>query len=502
MISSGYAFLEKLFVRISRLNHLSAITQWDEAVNMPTGGGLARARAITEIHGIKNELLNNPDLAKHFYQAEHEENLNTWQQANVREMKRVWQQAVAIPTELLTELSMATLETEQAWRNLRKENNWLEFKPLLEKVVKLSRERANYLSEIYSCNPYEALMRLYETDFTQQDIDHYFSVLKQEIPPLLEKITSKQQSEPLIPIQGTFNTDVQRELCKNAMQQLGFDFNHGRLDETHHPFCGGVPQDTRICTRFFEHDFTEAIMATIHETGHGSYEQGLPEEWLEQPVGRSRGMAIHESQSLLFEMQVARSKPFLTYLHPQIQKYFTNGCTSHEALSLDNLLRAYHHVEPGFIRTSADEITYPLHIILRYEIERDLIMGDMQVEDIPERWDNGMQQMLGLTTKDNYKNGCMQDVHWAGGAFGYFPFYTLGAMLAAQLMDTIRKTNSDIDTRFSQGDISIVSEWLKQRIWQKGSFYTSKPLIEEATGSPLKTSAYLRHLNQRYLEDS
>lgn len=469
---------------------------------MPKGGGLARARAITEIYSIKSELLNAPDLATRFYEAEHDNNLSPWQQANVREMKRVWQQAIALPIELVKELSMATLETEQAWRQLRQDNNWQDFKPLLEKVVKLSRERSKYLAEIYGCNPYEALMQLYETDFTQEDIDGYFSVLKQEIPPLLEKIKNKQQSETLIPIQGSFDTKIQQTLCVNIMEQLGFDFNHGRLDITHHPFCGGVPEDTRICTRFFEHDFTEAIMATIHETGHGSYEQGLPEEWLEQPVGQSRGMAIHESQSLLFEMQIARSKPFLTFLHPQLQQCFDSSCSNKEALSLDNLLRNYHRIEPGFIRTSADEITYPLHIILRYEIERDLIMGTMQVDDIPERWDRDMQQLLGLSTKGNFKDGCMQDVHWPGGAFGYFPFYTLGAMLAAQLMTSIRDNNDKLDAQLAQGNITAVSHWLKQHIWQKGSFFTSKQLIKEACGSPLTTEAYIRHLTQRYLEDS
>ncbi|RLU03048.1 MAG: carboxypeptidase M32, partial [Ketobacter sp.] len=248
-----------------------------------------------------------------------------------------------------------------------------------------------------------------------------------------------------------------------------------------------------------EHDFSEAIMATIHETGHGRYEQGLPGDWLEQPVGQSRGMAVHESQSLLFEMQIARSKPFLTFLQPMLLQAFAGDSDTSQGFSLDNILCLYREVKPGLIRTSADEVTYPLHIVLRYEIEKDLIAGNMTVADIPERWDSAMQTLLGISTQGNYKDGCMQDVHWPSGAIGYFPFYTLGAMLAAQLRAAIDRDCGALDTQLAQGDVSTITEWLRQRVWEKGCSLTSRELIESACGEALSPRYFLQHIRERYL---
>ena len=502
MAANAYEELEKRFRRISRIEHMLSIGKWDEAVCMPVGGGAGRAAALAELSTIRNEMLHDPALAQHLAEAEAMADLGQWQKANVREIRRIYENTVAIPLELEESYNLATLATEQAWRQCRKDNDWKTFQPLLAKVVELTRERAHYLAERFNCEPYAALMQLYQTDFTRQDIDDCFSVLKAELPTLLQQIMLKQQDQRPSPISGTFEVAKQQALSRQLMQQLGFDFQHGRLDVTHHPFCGGVPQDIRINTRYYEHDFTESIMATIHETGHGRYEQGLPSAWLEQPVGQSRGMAIHESQSLLFEMQIARSKPFLEFLQPLLEQAFAGGSATPEAFSVANILSVYREVKPGLIRTSADEVTYPLHIVLRYEIEKDLIEGKATVADIPERWDAAMQSLLGLSTQGNFKDGCMQDVHWPSGAIGYFPFYTLGALLAAQLRAAISREYPDLDAQLAQGDLSSIAAWLQQHVWQQGCLLTSRDLIESACSEALSADYFLQHIKTRYLEIS
>jgi carboxypeptidase Taq len=282
------------------------------------------------------------------------------------------------------------------------------------------------------------------------------------------------------------------------MKLLGFDFAAGRLDESMHPFTGGIPEDVRITTRYREDEFDQSLMGSIHETGHARYEQNLPREWLGQPIGVARSYGIHESQSLSFEMQLARSAAFVNLLSPMLTKSLGDG----QAFTAANLLRLLTRVKPGFIRTQADEVTYPAHIILRYEIERALIEGVIEAEDIPALWDEKMQTLLGLDTRGNYRDGCMQDVHWTEGAFGYFPSYTLGAMYAAQWFAAMRRETPDLDARIAAGDLTAVFDWLGRNIWSQASRWETPELVRRAAGEPLNP-AYLRaHLEKRYLCDA
>ena len=282
------------------------------------------------------------------------------------------------------------------------------------------------------------------------------------------------------------------------MKLLGFDFAAGRLDESMHPFTGGIPEDVRITTRYREDEFDQSLMGSIHETGHARYEQNLPREWLGQPIGVARSYGIHESQSLSFEMQLARSAAFVNLLAPMLTKSLGDG----QAFTAANLLRLLTRVKPGFIRTQADEVTYPAHIILRYEIERALIEGVIEAEDIPALWDEKMQTLLGLDTRGNYRDGCMQDVHWTEGAFGYFPSYTLGAMYAAQWFAAMRRETPDLDARIAAGDLTAVFDWLGRNIWSQASRWETPELVRRASGEPLNP-AYLRaHLEKRYLYDA
>nr|MDQ2994138.1 carboxypeptidase M32 [Pseudomonadota bacterium] len=328
--------------------------------------------------------------------------------------------------------------------------------------------------------------------FNQSIIDPIFARLKTELPHRINDILSQQTSDPILEITGNFPIDQQRQLGLELMQALGFNFNHGRLDVSHHPFCGGVPSDVRITTRYNESEFITSVMAVCHETGHARYEQGLPVAWRSQPVGKALGMAIHESQSLLIEMYACRSAAFMQFLSPLIKRHFGDQPYYNPA----NLLKHYTRVKPGFIRVDADALTYPLHVILRYELEQQLFNDQLTIKDLPDAWNQKMQQYLGLSTVNNYKDGVMQDVHWPAGLFGYFPSYTLGSLIAAQLFAAALKQHPTIETQLSQGDFTTLFSWLNQHVHSRGSSVSPATLLQDATGSALDPSFYLKHISR------
>ena len=276
------------------------------------------------------------------------------------------------------------------------------------------------------------------------------------------------------------------------MGAVGFDFTRGSLSVSHHPFCGGVPTDVRITTRYKTSDFLSALMGVLHETGHALYEQNLPAQWAHWPLGRARGMAVHESQSLFVEKQIGRNPVFWQWALPVVEKHLG------ETWQLDDILPHVHKVERGLIRVDADEVTYPLHVILRFELEQDLVAGRLDVADIPEAWDAKMRDYLGLSTIDTPGDGPMQDVHWPGGAFGYFPSYTLGAMMAAQQWAAIAAEFPAVESEFADGKFDTVNEWRRAKIWSQGSLYSTPQLLERATGEPLNAAHFTAHLRKRY----
>jgi carboxypeptidase Taq len=279
------------------------------------------------------------------------------------------------------------------------------------------------------------------------------------------------------------------------MAAVGFDFEHGRLDVSAHPFCGGVPDDVRITTRYNEDDFTIALMGVLHETGHAMYERGLPKDWRLQPVGEARGMAMHESQSLMVEMQACRSREFVTYLTPLARETFGGSGPAWEA---ENLLRHYNEVKPDFIRVDADEVTYPAHVILRYRLEKALIAGEMELEALPSEWNRGLQDLLGITPPED-RLGCLQDIHWYDGAWGYFPTYTLGAMTAAQLFAAAKAAHPEIPAQLGQGNFAPLMAWLAENVHAQASSAGFEEILEKATGKPLDPAVFKAHLKARYL---
>ncbi len=499
---SAYQKLQHHFRKINDLQHVQAITGWDEASMMPVGGGEARGKALATLQVVIHEMTTDPSIAAWIDSAESEtETLGEWQAANLREIKRQFREATCMPSDLVGSLKQATTNAEQAWRQYRGDNNWQDMEPLLTEVVNLSRKEAEIRAEASGLSKYDALLDTYEPEVTSHQVDSVFNDLKEFLPGFIEKVLEKQSSETLLPVQGDFSVDKQRELGVSVMKSLGFDFNHGRLDVSHHPFCGGVPEDVRITTRYETDTFVSSLMGVIHETGHAMYEQGLPHDYRDQPVGQALSMATHEGQSLLMEMQAARTKQFLQFLAPVAQRTFLGGESSDPSWAVENLHRLYTKVERSFIRVDADEVTYPLHIILRYEIEKALIEGSLEVKQLPEAWDEKMQDYLGLSTVGNFHDGCMQDVHWPAGLFGYFPTYTLGAMTAAQLFSAAHNQVDGLLGQIGQGDFAPLLTWLRTNVHNKGKLVNYNQLMLDATGSSLDASYFKTHLEGRYLNE-
>ncbi len=489
-----YTALCQTWLRLYRYGHAASILGWDRNAMMPPKGNEARAAAEAELHTLIHRTRTDPALADALREAQ-DEPLSDVERANLREMRRDWRDANALPEALVEAKSLAGAKCEHAWRSQRAANDWRGFLENFREVVRLSREEAQHLADDTGLSRYDALMDRFEPGVRAADIDRIFGDVKQWLPQLIARVQSKQRDEKVAVAVGPFPVAAQRTMNLAVMKKLGFDFDAGRLDESAHPFSGGVPEDVRLTTRYREDDFVQSLMGTIHETGHARFEQNLPREWLGLPVGVARSYGIHESQSLSFEMQLARSRGFVGLLSPMLAAHFGNQ----PAFEPDNLHRLLTRVKPGYIRVNADEVTYPAHIILRYEIERALIEGEIEPDDIPALWDEKKQALLGIDTRGNYKDGCLQDVHWSDGSFGYFPSYTLGAMYAAQWFAVMRRAAPDLDARIEAGDFAFVFEWLRANIWSQASRWETPELVRRASGEALNPAYFRAHLEGRYL---
>jgi carboxypeptidase Taq len=494
---TAYRELEAIFRRIATVQEAIAMLNWDAAAIMPSGGAGARGDQVATLRVIAHELLCGSEVQDLLAAAQDEESgLGEWQRANLREMRRRWRHAAAVPADLVAARSRACSESETVWRRARPADDFATALPRLERVLGLTREVASAKAAAFGASPYEALLDQYEPGGSTASIDRLFDEIAAFLPDLLEDVLARQGAQPAAPQpRGPFPVADQRRAALALMQRIGFDFNHGRLDESAHPFCGGTPDDVRITTRYDEADYAKALMGILHETGHAMYERNLPAEWRRQPVGGARGMAMHESQSLFLEMQVCRSRAFAGFAAPLLQQIFGGEAA---AWHPDALYRRQIAVARGMIRVDADEVTYPAHVILRYRLERAMIAGDLVSRDLPGAWAEGLRALLGVAPP-NDRDGCLQDIHWYDGAWGYFPTYTLGALIAAQLFAAARSAMSDIADRIGCGDFTPLFEWLCRNVHGKGSLLTTPELIEAATGRPLGTAAFENHLRQRYL---
>jgi carboxypeptidase Taq len=495
---NAYQQLEARKKRTSALGNAMGILHWDQQTMMPEGAAPARAAVLAELSAWMHEMETGQELSDLIAAAESDtDKLDEWQRANLREIRHQFVHANAMPADLVEKIVLAESESEMAWRSARPGNDWKGYAPKLHTLFQLKREEANIKSGLMGVTPYEAMLDQYDPGRRETQVDRIFGDLESFLPGFAQQVMEKQAAEPqAIMPPGPFPVEQQEALSHEVMKVLGFPYERGRLDTALHPFSGGADGDIRITTRYEDDDFMKSLMAVIHETGHALYEDGRPAKWLGQPVGDSRGMTLHESQSLLLEMQASRSEEFIRFLVPTIKRCLAGDGAAWEA---DNILRLYRKVEPGLIRVYADEVTYPLHVILRYKLEKAIIADDVSINDLPGAWNELMEKLLGIKPVDD-TDGVLQDVHWSAGLFGYFPTYSLGALASAQIFATAQRDNDDILPGLGRGDFTPLFSWLDRNIRSQGCRYMPDELIEKATGSGLDSAAFKASIKARYLD--
>jgi carboxypeptidase Taq len=488
-----YERLTARFTRIAALDEASAMLHWDASAMMPPGGAAARGEQLAALAGLGHELLTAPGLAEDLARAAAS---GEWDAANLTLMRRAQARAIALPTALVEASARANAACETLWREAKAKSDFALVRDALAEVVRCQRDSAQALGAALGLDPYDALMAGYQQGVTAAEVEPIFTAYEAFLRDALPKAEAIQAARPApLPLQGPFPVEQQRVLTRAMAERVGLDFRHARLDESLHPFCGGTPTDVRITTFYDAAEVGKALMGVLHETGHAMYERGLPEAWARQPVGAAAGMAAHESQSLIVEMQACRSDAFLGFLGGELRARFGGDPAPYAQA---NLARLWRHVGRGFIRVDADELTYPAHVILRFRLERALIGGQLEVADLPAAWNAGFVELLGLAPPDDAR-GCLQDIHWYDGAFGYFPSYTLGAMAAAQLMRAARAAVPGLDAALGQGDLSPLMRWLAVQVHSQGSRLGFQDLLRHATGKPLDPGDFTAHLTARYL---
>lgn len=487
--------LDELKAYLTELTHLKsalAVLQWDAEVHMPLGGVTRRAQTISYLTQLLHEKFLHPDFERLLNESE-QGRVDEHEQAMIAEVRREFDREKKLPTSFVTELAHLTAEATHVWAAARKKSDFTLFAPTLEKIVTLKQQEAELVG--FSKSPYDALLDTYEPYLTCDDIFIVFEELKDFLIPFVKKIAAAPVQSDSQLLRGTFAADQQKEFNQMASALIGFDFQNGRLDSSAHPFSIGFhPDDVRITTRYDEYDVLSALMASLHEAGHGMYEQGLSRDHFGTPLGESASMGIHESQSRLWENMVGRSRPFWEFLYPRLQMAFPRPF---RAVSFEDFYRALNRVHLSPIRVEADEVTYNLHIILRFEIEKQLIEGSIRVGELPDIWRGKMNDYFGLNTT-NDAEGVLQDIHWSNGLFGYFPTYTLGNLYSAQLFAAAEKQIADLPGQMARGEFSLLREWLRTNIHTHGKRFSASDLIQAASGESLTSQYFIEYLTQKY----
>jgi carboxypeptidase Taq len=493
---TAYDRLTARFSRIATIREAASIIGWDTEVIMPPGASDARADQSAVLSSLSHGLLIEAAVGDDLAAAEAAPPEDAWQAANLRLMRREYTRAVALPQDLVEATTRANAICEHAWRDARKASDFKAVAPLLTEVFDRARDTALALSAVLNLSPYDSLMTDFQPGVTAADVEPVFARYLDFLADALPRVEEKQARRPAPrKIEGHFPVEAQAAFCRNLAERMGLDFRQARLDISTHPFSGGTPTDQRITTRYNEDDPAEALYGVVHETGHAMYEAGLPASWRRQPVGCAAGMAAHESQSLIVEMQAGQSDAFLSWLGPALHETYGGDAAMWAPANLASLWR---HVERSLIRVEADEMTYPAHVALRFTLERALLSGDLKVSDLPGAWNDAMRQRLGVVPP-NDALGCLQDIHWYAGLIGYFPSYTLGAMAAAQLMTAARRDTPELDAALGQGDFAPLYGWLRPKVHAMGSLLGLNDLLIHATGKKLDPGDFEAHLTQRYL---
>lgn len=475
--------------KASILKGIESNLNWDQETFMPPGAAKARAVQLKHLAGLYHAAKTSSAFKKALNELIDLKTgkvkvtgLSVKEKGALREWRRDYLIESKLPAAFVEEFSLLTSTAIEVWKYARAENSFQKFAPYLDKIVQMSKKRADFLG--YQDHPYDALLDLYEPHLTTKVVEQVFNEVQQFVVPLLQGYKQRK-----VLFKKTMAAEEQLRLSHEILEKIGYDFNYGRLDLSVHPFSSSShPTDSRITTRIQIDNPLSNILTTLHEAGHALYEMGLPVEKWGTPMGESASMALHESQSRFWETRIGLSKPFWKWMAPKL------GAKS------ELLYKAVNHVEPGLIRVDADEVTYPLHVILRFRLEKELIEGSIKVRDIPARWNDEMRTLLGISPPDD-SQGCLQDIHWALGAFGYFPTYLLGTLYASHLFEKFQKDHPTWEKKVEQGDFLFIKEWLKRKIHQHGRAFPPIALIEKAAGKTFSPKAFLSYLEKKYVAD-
>jgi carboxypeptidase Taq len=487
-----YTELVSHFREFRMLESIGGLVGWDQHTYMPPHGAGHRAEQMGLLAKLGHEMLTSPRIGELLGQMGVAK-LDETQSVNVREIKRVYDRAVKMPAKLVEEIAKTVSAAQNVWAEARKKNDFPAFAPWLDKIVGLKREEAKAVG--YKDSPYDALLDEYEPGATAAEITRVFAELRADLVPLVAAIAASNKKPRKDILNREFPVDRQHIFGQAAAAAIGFDFQAGRLDTTVHPFCSGIgPGDCRLTTRYHPRELNQGLFGILHEAGHGIYDQGLDPAHFGTPAGSFVSLGIHESQSRLWENQVGRGRAFWEHFLPRLKQTFPGVV---DDVSLDDFVFAVNNVEKSFIRVEADEATYNMHIILRFELEQALMTGDLKPIDVPAAWNEKFKSMLDLTPPDN-AHGCLQDIHWSMGGLGYFPTYTLGNLYSAQFMAKARQDLGDLDADFRRGEFGRLKGWLNEKIHRPGQRYRPGELCKRVTGQPLSHKPLVAYLRGKY----
>ena len=481
--------------RPALLDSAASVLGWDQETMMPPRGVEPRAEQLAELARLSHELATSAEFGDLLAAAEARRgDVPPEARTNLAEWRRSYDRSVRLPADLVSAFAAATSRAQHEWAGARQDSSFARFAPRLRELIQLARRRAACLGVPADGEPWDALAEDFEPGLRAADLVPLFSELRPRLVALRRELKEAPSQPSADFARLPLDPDRQEAFVREVAEALGFDFGAGRLDRSAHPFtCGFHPHDVRITTRFAEADVLDALGSTMHEVGHGLYEQGLPAEDAGTPLGQSVSLGIHESQSRLWENHVGRSRPFWEWCWGVAERHFGPAVRDYDAVSV---WRCANRVAPGLIRVEADELTYDLHIMVRFELERALIRGDLEVDELPDRWNRAYADYLGIEVPDDAR-GCLQDVHWSAGLFGYFPTYTLGNLYAAQFFAAARRALPDLDDDFAAGRFAPLREWLRSAIHAAGRRRSAAELIEAVTGGPLATEPFLTGLRAR-----
>lgn len=497
--TTDYSKLHEISRNARILQGVTSLLDWDQETYMPPDGVGIRSEQLKILAGITHQQKIGPKFAKALDKlidlksgTLKDTSLSDEQKAALRVWRRDFLIEKALPKKFVEEFAQLTAQATHAWRNARKEDAFHQFAPFLEKIVKMQRKKAELIG--YKDHPYDALLDLYEPETTNKEVGQIFDKLQNALNPLVKKITSAGIIDDSF-LSGNFDHEQQMKFSHLLLNAMQYDTAKGRLDFSTHPFSSAChPTDSRITTRIHPTALMSNISAVMHECGHALYEMGLPVEQYGTPLGEALSLGMHESQSRWWETRIGLSKPFWKHFLPLLQQHFKGQLDS---ISLDKFYKAINKVEPSLIRIEADEVTYPLHVILRYKMELGLIEGTLKVRDLPEAWNSTIYELLQVRPKTNAE-GCLQDIHWSMGAFGYFPTYSLGTMYASHLFEKFAKDHPDWEKKVSEGDLGFIKSWLENAVYKHGRRYSSKELLLKVTGKPFTADAFVNYLTNKY----